>query len=404
MIIDSSNINLASNHTQVKKHETSEKLKAWASSVSPAEEKHQKGHGDKVSISEKAQKHLDKDINKMLKHLNKNIEKAMKHPEKGLEKTLHHLEKDISKIMKHLEKDIARIMGRQSKDIEKTINDLNKFLDPDKIGKRENRNDRAMTKFTEKLFKAITGKKVKLNRLDDHHDDHDHHKKAKSQEKTTAWGLEYERHESYYEKEELSFNAGGIVKTADGREINFSLDMMMSREFMYENDFKLSAGGVGTGNEVVNLDELASQLTNKPFDFEMQDEDDNETDSYLTIGNGVLTLDLNEDGEISDESELFGATTGNGFNELAVYDKDGNNWIDENDSIYESLKVQTVDSEGVSSQSGLKESNVGAIYLGNVDSEFSLKDSENKAAGQLEKSGVYLSEDGTPGMVSQIKA
>jgi hypothetical protein len=31
---------------------------------------------------------------------------------------------------------------------------------------------------------------------------------------------------------------------------------------------------------------------------------------------------------------LFGPQTGNGFAELAEYDEDKNNWIDENDSIY----------------------------------------------------------------------
>ena len=95
MKIDSSSINLASNHTLVKKHETSEKLRAWAGSISPAQEKNPKEPGDKVSISKKAHNHLKKDINKLLNHLDKNIEKAMKHPEKGLEKALYHLEKDI---------------------------------------------------------------------------------------------------------------------------------------------------------------------------------------------------------------------------------------------------------------------------------------------------------------------
>lgn len=59
-----------------------------------------------------------------------------------------------------------------------------------------------------------------------------------------------------------------------------------------------------------------------------------------------MALDVNYDGIINDGRELFGPRTGNGFLELAEFDIDGNNWIDENDPIFEKLRIWTLDEKG----------------------------------------------------------
>jgi hypothetical protein len=46
-----------------------------------------------------------------------------------------------------------------------------------------------------------------------------------------------------------------------------------------------------------------------------------------------------KDGRVNDGRELFGPRTGDGFAELAAYDDDGNNWIDENDGIHDNLSI-----------------------------------------------------------------
>ena len=84
-----------------------------------------------------------------------------------------------------------------------------------------------------------------------------------------------------------------------------------------------------------------------------------------------LLLDRNEDGKINDGSELFGTKSGDGFRDLSEYDEDRNGWIDENDSVFSKLKVWTKDSEGNDKLLNLKQADVGAIYLGNIDTEFS---------------------------------
>ena len=61
--------------------------------------------------------------------------------------------------------------------------------------------------------------------------------------------------------------------------------------------------------------------------------------SFVGSGSGLLALDKNGDGIINNGTELFGPNTQDGFSELSKYDSDGNGWIDENDSVYDNLRI-----------------------------------------------------------------
>jgi hypothetical protein len=208
--------------------------------------------------------------------------------------------------------------------------------------------------------------------------------------------------ESLYESEQMNFNSSGIVRTADGREINFSLDLMMSRQYMEVNNINLEASGTGNVNILMDFAGPASALTDTNFGFGIEQEESGDSLSYLALGSGILTLDQNNDGQIDSINEVMGTSTGNGFAELAAYDLDNNGWIDENDAVYDSLQILSQDSAGNDVLSGLKDSNIGAINLAGVDSPYSLKNDQNVTVGQIEKSGIYLAEDGTPGLVQQL--
>ncbi len=86
---------------------------------------------------------------------------------------------------------------------------------------------------------------------------------------------------------------------------------------------------------------------------------------------------------MNDGRELFGPRTGDGFAELAAYDDDGNDWIDENDGIYDNLSIWTRDIQGNDHLSNLAEREIGAIYLSAVDSRFDLKDGANQLHGRV---------------------
>jgi hypothetical protein len=124
--------------------------------------------------------------------------------------------------------------------------------------------------------------------------------------------------------------------------------------------------------------------------------------AFVGPGSGFLALDKNSDGRINDGSELFGPTTGSGFGELAVYDQDKNGWIDENDSIYDRLRIWTRDANGQEQLLGLGQAGVGAIYLGNIDSPFLLKNADNQLQGQVKNTGIYLKEEGGVGTVQEL--
>jgi hypothetical protein len=218
-----------------------------------------------------------------------------------------------------------------------------------------------------------------------------------------GWGLEYDFHEEHIEKENLSFQSQGIVKTADGKEINFSVQLNMSREFASEQDVHIREGDARLCDPlVVNFDGNAPQLTNTKFNFDLDSDGKSDQISTLAGGSGFLALDLNNDGNINNGSELFGTKSGNGFEDLSKYDVDGNKWIDENDAIFDKLRIWTKDENGNDKLFALGEKGIGAIYLGNVNTNFSLKNSDNELQGQVQKTGIFLKENGTAGTIQHI--
>jgi len=124
--------------------------------------------------------------------------------------------------------------------------------------------------------------------------------------------------------------------------------------------------------------------------------------SFAAANAGFLALDKNENGTIDNGSELFGPETGSGFEELAQYDEDENNWIDEKDSIFSKLIIWQKDPNGADKYSTLQQKNVGAIYLGNTATDFEFKDSENQVKGEVKQAGIFLSEDGQVGSAAQV--
>lgn len=205
------------------------------------------------------------------------------------------------------------------------------------------------------------------------------------------------------ETESTAFAATGRVQTADGRDIDFNIEVGMSRAFVSKFDSLTTESYVLTDPLMINLDTNIGTVTDQKFFFDLDSDGEKEEISFAGNGSGFLALDKNGDGKINDGSELFGTASGDGFKDLAAYDEDGNGWIDENDDIFNSLKVWTKDEDGNDRLMDLKQADVGAIYLGNVDTAFSLKDSENRTNGMLQRTGVYLKEStGAAGTLNHV--
>ena len=217
-----------------------------------------------------------------------------------------------------------------------------------------------------------------------------------------GFSFQYDYSETYIERQAMSFQSHGVVNTADGRTINFNVELNMSREFMTQNEIHIVAGDKQADPLVINFSGQAADLTDRNFSFDLNNDGAQERIAFVKPGSGFLALDKNADGQINSGSELFGPNSGNGFAELAQYDSDGNNWIDENDAIYDKLKIWTKDENGKETLFALGQKGIGAIYLGNAQSLFDMKNASNQSLGTVRSTGIFLKEDGTAGTVQHI--
>ncbi|PNR97013.1 hypothetical protein [Petrotoga sp. 9PWA.NaAc.5.4] len=226
-------------------------------------------------------------------------------------------------------------------------------------------------------------------------------KKDQPQAQGYSWGLEYDSLIERLEYEKVEYSAIGIVKTSDGKEINIAISLLMERSMLEKELFSLRMGDA-VDPLVINFEGTAAELTERKFDFDLNADGINELINFVGKGSGFLVLDKNSDGKINDGKELFGPQTGNGFEELAKYDEDKNGWIDENDSIFNDLKLWVKTIEGEDVLLSLKDKEIGAIYLGSVSSEFSIKRSIDDVLGVIRNTGIFLKEYGGVGIIQHL--
>lgn len=205
------------------------------------------------------------------------------------------------------------------------------------------------------------------------------------------------------EAEHTAFESVGMAKTADGREIQFGVSVEMSRAFCAKYESYTQENYILTDPLVINLDSNVASVSDMKFLFDLDADGKKEEVSFAGSGSGFLALDKNDDGKVNDGSELFGTKSGEGFADLAAFDEDGNGWIDEADSVFKDLKIWTKEEDGKDVLLDLKKADVGAIYLGNANTEFSLKSEDNLNTNAIiRKTGIYLKESGGVGTVQHV--
>ena len=211
--------------------------------------------------------------------------------------------------------------------------------------------------------------------------------------------------QTYAENQAMSYSAAGIVQTSDGGRIAVSVNMNMSGEFVSHS----AASQSWTASTksvmdplVINFGAPAAELGSATFSFDLDSDGTSEQISTLGTGSGFLALDIDGNGKIDTGNELFGTKSGDGFADLAEYDGDGNGWIDENDEVYDKLRIWTRDSEGNSRLLALGEKGIGAICLAHAASDFDIKDEDNALNGTVRSTGIFLREDGTAGTIQHV--
>ena len=225
-----------------------------------------------------------------------------------------------------------------------------------------------------------------------------------SESPLSGLGGSFSREYCYHEEETTSFETTGTVKTSDGREISFHLELSMSRSFteMYQESFSFGSPDF-MDPLVINMDCDAAEVTDQKFFFDLDADGHEEAISRLKGSSGFLALDKNGDGKINDGSELFGTKSGNGFADLSQYDSDGNGWIDEADDIFSKLLIFSPGRNGEDRLVGLGQAGIGAICLGCTETEFSLNNlMTNEAKARIRSTGIFLYENGGVGTMQQL--
>ncbi len=217
------------------------------------------------------------------------------------------------------------------------------------------------------------------------------------------YGVEFDRSETRETFEASTFEASGTIRTADGKDINFSVGLSMSRSETETSSVSLRAGNAAVSKDplVINFGGTAASLTSQRFRFDLMGNGKDVDMPLLASGSGFLVLDAVGSGKVESGRQLFGPASGDGFADLAAYDSDSNGWIDEADPVFGRLGVWTPDAKGGGDVASLGERGVGAVYLGHSATPFTLKEG-GADLGAVRSSGIWVSEDGTVGTVQQV--
>lgn len=223
---------------------------------------------------------------------------------------------------------------------------------------------------------------------------------------SSSWGFEnlhYETETYYMQEQSASFQTQGQVVTADGRTIDFNLNVHMSSRFeaYYKESFDIQKAVNLCDPLVINLDSSPATVSDQTFYFDLDGDGVEEDVHKLNSGSGYLALDKNNDGKINDGNELFGTASGNGFADLAKYDEDGNGWIDENDAIWNHLKIWVQTEQGPQLYS-LADKGVGAICLNRMPTYYTQYDKDGEVSAVVRSTGMFLYENGAAGSMQHL--
>lgn len=204
----------------------------------------------------------------------------------------------------------------------------------------------------------------------------------------------------------IKFDSKAIIKTND-KEINLDLNIQYTQKFYEKHQTKIEQ------QRAVYIDPLVIQFDTdaKKFDliddtmtftFDINSNGYGEQISYLKDGSGFLALDKNNNQIIDDGSELFGTTSNNGFEDLRAFDEDNNNWIDQNDKIFEDLRIWCKTKDKDDELVALSDANIGAIYLNDINTQFYYDKHIEQNIAKLNSSSVFITDNENIGIISSI--
>jgi hypothetical protein len=215
-----------------------------------------------------------------------------------------------------------------------------------------------------------------------------------------GWGVRYTATETYTEQEQTVFRAKGVV-TAGGKAYEVNISLLMERASSTTATVDFRAGDALKDPLVINFGQNPATLSGQKTSFDIDSDGQTEEMPFVNPDSGFLVLDRNNDGIVTDGSELFGPSTGDGFSELGRYDENSDGWVDEADPSFNDLRLWVRNGEEETLYS-LKDVNIGAFYLGSTKTPFELKNGLGPLEGMIQQTGIYLREDGLVGTIQKL--
>ena len=220
------------------------------------------------------------------------------------------------------------------------------------------------------------------------------------------WGFRLHTKTQYQLENSIEFNTKAVIKTSN-KEFEIDLSIFFSKSFYEVHEEKLNLGNEKFIDPlIINYKDTLNSFDNinptLKFAFDLNNDGKVERIPLLRDGAGFLALDKNSNQAIDSANELFGTKSGDGFKDLKAYDKDSNNWIDENDSIFKDLVIWEKNDKGDDRLISLTQAGVGAIYLGDSKTSFDYHQSIENRFAHLKQSSFFIKENGKTGLINGV--
>ncbi len=203
----------------------------------------------------------------------------------------------------------------------------------------------------------------------------------------------------------IKFESKANIQTTTG-DVNIDLNIQFTQKFYEKHQTKIEQQRfVFQDPLVIQFDiskEHFNNISTQTFTFDINSNGFDQEIPLLKEGSGFLALDKNKNKIIDDGTELFGPSTNNGFNELSFYDEDNNNWIDEQDSIFKDLAIWCKDYATKDRLITISQANIGAIYLGDIKSQFNYDKNISQNIAQLKSTSIFLDNQYNIGLITGV--
>lgn len=197
-----------------------------------------------------------------------------------------------------------------------------------------------------------------------------------------------------YRYQELSASFTGEAQLQDGNNISWSFDFSIKEEYF---SFQSYQQAPLKDPLILSMTGTAVSLQNTGTAFDFSGQGNHAVLPGLGSGQYYLVRDQNANGKADNGTEMFGPASGQGFAELATLDDNSNGFIETTDQGWQQLALWN----GKSEFKTLAEMGIAAISAQSVATAFGLYDGNN-LLGRIARSGIFLTEQGTPGLIQQV--